>query len=143
MKALWPYWLVTYAELTYWLVGSSPEEYHWAKANAWSRLDNHRRVIKHLQSYLKYSDNANLRWNLAYHLGCVEEWQRSADEYAKVVATMPQPIVRFGQAQAELRLGNRKKVFEIIISVDRDHPQLEENLRAMRDELIKECSSGG
>ena len=140
MNKIWSYWLLTYAELIYWLVGTSPEGYHLSKANAWSRIDNHRNAIKHLRSYLKYSDKPSMRWHLAYHLGCVGELPEAAEQYAKAAAALNQPVVRIGYAQAVLRLGDRHKAREIIGTLDRDHPQLEERLQTMRDELLHECA---
>jgi hypothetical protein len=47
-----------------------------------------------------------------------------------------------GQAEAELRLGNRDKAKEIIDAVDREFPQLEDPLRRARDELRTEFQPG-
>ena len=141
MKRLWSYWLITYAELTYWLVGRTPEGYHWAKADAWSRINDHRRAIKHLQSYLKYAESASVRWHLGLQLGCVEEWPRAAEEIGKAAAVLTNPVVRIAQAEAEMRAGNKLKVREIIATIDRDHPHLEGALKSARDEMSTECAS--
>lgn len=139
INKLWCYWLVTYAELTYWLVGTSPEGYHSSKASAWSGIDDHGRTIKHLRSYLKYSDSGRMRWSLAYHLTCLGEWQQAAQEYALVAARMPTPAVLIGQAQVELHLGNKLKAIEILGAIDKNDPGFSDALKAARDDLAEAC----
>ena len=134
----WCFLRLGYAELQYWLVGLTPESYHLHQANVWVEMHRYRRAIAHMKAYLANTENATARWHLAYYHSCVEEWSQSAAEYAKVVQVLPQPVVRLGLAEAELRLGNRTKGKEIIDAVDREFPQLEDVLRRARDELRSE-----
>ena len=131
-----------YTELQYWLVGLTPESYHLHQANVWVEMHRYRRAIAHMRAYLTNTENATARWYLAYYHSCVEEWAQSAEEYAKVVPVLPQPVVRLGQAEAELRLGNRARAQEIIDAVDREFPQLDDVLRRARDELRSEFQLG-
>ena len=141
-RRLWCLLRLSYTELQYWLIGLSPESYHLHQATVWVEMHAYRRAIVHMKSYLKNTENATARWYLAYYHSCVEEWSQAAEEFGKVVTAMPHPAVRLGQAEAELRLGNRAKAKEIIDAVDREHPQLDDTLRAARDELWNEFRLG-
>lgn len=134
----WCFLRLGYTELQYWLVGLTPESYHLHQASVWVEMHKYRRAIAHMKAYLANTENATARWYLAYYHSCVEEWAQSAQEYARVATVLPQPVVRLGHAEAELRLGNREKGKEIIDAVDRDFPQLDDVLRRARDELRSE-----
>jgi hypothetical protein len=103
----WCYFRLVYKELQYWFVGLTPESYHLHQARVWGEMHAYRRVIAHMKSYLKNTENAKARWNLAYYLGCVEEWSQAALEYGKVAGVLPQPALRLGQDELrnEFRLG--------------------------------------
>ena len=141
-RKLWCFFRLTYTELQYWLVGLTPESYHLQQAGAWVEMHGYRRAIAHMKKYLANTENATARWYLAYYHTCVEEWSQAAHEYAKVVSVLPQPVVRLGQAEAELRLGNRAKGKEIIDAVDREFPRLDGAVRTARDELWEEFQLG-
>lgn len=133
---------LAYTELQYWLVGLTPEGYHLHQAGLWVEMHAYRKAIGHMQKYLANTENATARWYLAYYHSCVEDWAQSALEYEKVVAVLRQPVVRLGQAEAELRLGNRAKAMEIIDGIDREFPHLDDALREARDDLRKEFQLG-
>lgn len=139
VKKLWTWWLLTYAELNYWLVGTSPEGYHLAKAHAWSRIDDHARTIEQLRLALKYSNNLRVRCQLAWHLACLGDWTQAAQEYANVAAVTPLPVALFGQAEAEMHLGNKLKAVELLGTIDRKHPQFTERLKSVCDQLVEAC----
>ncbi|MEJ0084403.1 MAG: hypothetical protein WDO72_01865 [Pseudomonadota bacterium] len=138
----WCCFRLAYTELQYWLVGLTPEGYHLRQAQLWAEMQAFKRAIVHMKSYLKNTENATARWYLAYYYSCAEEWSQAALEYGRVAGVLPQPVVRLGQAEAELRLGNRAKAKEIIDSVDIEFPQLDAALRGARDELRKEFQLG-
>lgn len=141
-KKAWCYLRLVYMELQYWLVGQTPETYHLHQAGVWVELNAFRRAIAHMKAYLTNTENATARWYLAYYHSCIEEWSQAALEYGKVAPLLPQPVVWLGQAEAELRLGNRAKAKEIMEAVDRDFPQLEGALLAARKELHDEFRLG-
>lgn len=139
MKALWTYWLLTYAELNYWLVGTSPEGYHWAKARAWSRSDDHARAIEQIRRGLEYSDDLRMRCWLAWQLARIGDWSQAAREYAKVAAVTKQPVAVVGWAEAELRLGNKLKAMEVLGTLDKQHAQFTGSLESTHDEIVAAC----
>jgi hypothetical protein len=136
----WCYLRLAYTELQYWLVGLTPEGYHLRQAGVWVEMHAYRQAIGHMRAYLANTENATARWYLAYYYSCVEEWAQAALEYEKVVVVLRQPVVRLGQAEAELRLGNRARAREILDGIDREFPQLDDALREARDELCSELS---
>ena len=142
LTKVWCYVRLAYTELQYWLVGLTPESYHLHQANLWVEIRAYRRAIAHMKAYLTNTENATARWYLAYYHTCVEEWSQAALEYGKVAPLLRQPVVRLGQAEAELRLGNRVKGMEIIETVDREFPALDGVLRTARDELWNEFRLG-
>ena len=47
---------VLYTTCGNWLVGLTPEENHWAKGYAWTRIGAYRWAAWHFRKYLTYSD---------------------------------------------------------------------------------------
>ena len=52
---------VTYTTLGNYLVGLTPEENHWRKGEAWSRIGAYRLSVWHFRKFLTYSDDARAR----------------------------------------------------------------------------------
>jgi tetratricopeptide (TPR) repeat protein len=116
---------LTYTELQYWLVGLTPEGYHWAQAAAWEDLGNFHRAAKHLSGYLQCSENAQARALLAYCYTRIGSWSLAAAEYTTVLASWPHPSIMLGLAEAKLQLGDLAKARELAEIVERDRPNME------------------
>jgi hypothetical protein len=133
---------LAYTEAQYWLIGLTPETYHLHQAGVWADLNEYERAISHLKRYLAVTENVTARSELAFYHSCLEQWSQAATEYAKVVPAWPHPAILLAHAEAELRLGNTGKGREIIASVDREFPQLDDATRRARDELKAEFQVG-
>src|SRR5262245_36502899 len=91
---------LVYTELQYWLIGLTPEDYHWRMASAWEELEKFSRAARHLKSYLQSSENAQVRALLAYFYARLGSWSLAAEEYKTVIAAWPHPTFILGLAEA-------------------------------------------
>lgn len=116
---------LVYTELQYWLIGLTPEDYHWRMATAWEVLENFRRAARHLESYLQNSENAQARALLAYFYARLGSWSLAAEEYKTVIAAWPHPSFVLGLAEAKFELGDSTSARALADQVEREHPTRE------------------
>jgi hypothetical protein len=116
---------LAWTELQYWLIGLTPEDYHWRMAAAWETLDNFKRAARHLESYLQSSENAQARALLAYFYARLGSWSQAAEEYKTVIAAWPHPSFILGLAEAKFELGDPGSARALADQVEREHPTRE------------------
>jgi hypothetical protein len=116
---------LVYAELQYWLIGLTPEDYHWRMASAWEDLGNFDRAARHLKSYLQSSENAQVRALLAYCYARLGSWSLAAEEYRIVIAAWSHPTFILGLAEAKFELGDATSARALAELVEREHPSRE------------------
>jgi hypothetical protein len=116
---------VVYSEMQYWLIGMTPEGYHWAKASAWEDLGNYHRAAKHWAGYLKNSENPKIRAQLAYCHARNSRWSEAAVEYTKALASWSHPSLILALAEAKLQIGDTMAARELLDALERDHSPLQ------------------
>jgi tetratricopeptide (TPR) repeat protein len=128
LKLIW-------TEAQYWMVGLTPEGYHWSMARSWEQLGNFRRAATHFARYLQNSEDAHVRAMLAWcHTknGC---WDEAVKEYAHVLAVWKHPSLEFGLAESYLELGDIEKARPLIESLEQQVDSLEPAFRVELDIL--------
>lgn len=116
-------WLqLLYHHLTYWLIGTSPEEHHWNLARDWYILRRFRKCIEHCNRHLNYSDSADIRSMLAYSYWSIGEWQQAVSTYRSLPGIWSCPGSALRLAEAELRCGRLDEAQKIVATVEVSHP---------------------
>jgi hypothetical protein len=125
---------VAYTTLAYWLVGLTPEENHWRKADAWALINAYRFAAWHWRKYLKYSEDSGARASLAWcyaNLGMVES---AAEHYRLAYARNKNPEIALYLAQVELDFGNLAAAQSLIEDISpRRHELSKESLSTLAD----------
>jgi hypothetical protein len=106
---------VAYTTMAYWLVGLTPEENHWRKANAWALINAYRFAAWHCRKYLNYSEDSRARASLAWcyaNLGMVES---AAEHYRLAYARNKNPEIALYLALSRYHKENPSAV-EISVS---------------------------
>ena len=121
---------VMFWTVTYWLVGTLPEENHAKKGCAWSRVGAYRWAAWHFRKYLKHSDDSWGRASLAWcyqNLGLPES---AVQHYRIAYSKARRADIACCLADAELSAGN--------VMAAR---KLAADLRSRREELSPELTS--
>jgi Flp pilus assembly protein TadD len=116
---------IAYTELQYWLLGLTPESYHWAQGSAWERLGRYRHAAHHLARYLQSSENTHVRALLAFCYVRIGSWADAAREYSAVLDVWPDPSIAINLAHAQLQLGNTAHARQLVALVEAEHSPLE------------------
>jgi len=118
---------ITFLTLVYWLVGTTPEENHASKGDAWARVRAYRWAAWHFRKYLKYSDDSFGRASLGWcylNLGMPES---AVHHYREAYVRSKGADVVYCLAHAELEVGNVGRARALVA-----------DLAARRDELSPE-----
>lgn len=99
---------VLYLTLGNWLVGLTPEENHWAKGAAWSRVEAYRWAAWHFRKYLTYSDDPRIRAHLGWCYAQLGMLESAAQHYRQAQSRSPDPRIAIGLAEVEADLGHRE-----------------------------------
>jgi tetratricopeptide (TPR) repeat protein len=97
---------VFYTTCSNWLVGLTPEENHWAKGEAWTRIGAYRWAAWHFRKFLTYSDDPRVRAYLGWCYAQLGMLDSAAQHYREAYARWKQPEVILGLAQVEAGLEN-------------------------------------
>ena len=126
---------VAYTTLGNYLVGLTPEENHWQKGDAWSRVGAYRWAAWHFRKFLTYSDDPRVRAQLAWcyaNLGMVES---AVQHYRQAYARNKHPSVALGLAQLETHLGNVEAARALLASLAARRHELDSEAVAVLDAL--------
>lgn len=105
---------VAYTELQYWLVGLTPEQYHFSQSRNYEQLAWYRQAVHHCRKLLMVCENPETRARLGLCYSLLGNHVESAREYRKAVAAWDDPAVMLGLAQAEFRNGNLETALELM-----------------------------
>jgi thioredoxin-like negative regulator of GroEL len=128
LKLIW-------TEVQYWMVGLTPETYHWSMAQAWEQLGDFRRAGRHFAGYLQNSENTQVRAMLAWCHTKNGSWSEAAKEYAKVLTLAKHPSLELGLAESYLELGQVENAQPLIDSVEKQADSLEPRMQEALIEL--------
>ncbi len=119
---------ITFLTLVYWLVGSTPEENHSRKGDAWARVGAYRWAAWHFRKYLKYSDDSFGRSSLGWCYSELGMPESAVHHYRAAYARSKRADVVCCLAHAELEVGNvgraRTLVADVAARRDRLSPEL-------------------
>jgi tetratricopeptide (TPR) repeat protein len=120
--------------MAYWLVGLTPKENHWRKANAWALINAYRFAAWRCRKYLNYREDSRARASLAWcyaNLGMVES---AAEHYRLAYARNKNPEIALYLAQVELDFGNLAAAQSLIEDISsRRHELSKESLSTLAD----------
>ena len=97
---------VTFTTLGSYLVGLTPEENHWQKGEAWSRVGAYRWAAWHFRKFLTYSDDPRGRPHLGWCYAQMGMLESAIEHYRQAYVRNKHPDVALGLAQLEAELGN-------------------------------------
>ena len=111
-------WLqLGFNEITYWLVGDTPEAHHAKAAYLWEGLGRYRRSISHCKRYLAVEEDSGIRAMLGYCYSCLGQWEKAIEEYRALPNPTSDPRIGLGLAEAELNVGNIEEARYILATV--------------------------
>jgi len=105
---------IGYTELRYWLVGMTPEGYHFAQSRNYEQFGAPDRSAHHAREVLTYAEYPEPRARLGYYCAMHGRTAEAAEHYRKATATWPHPAILLALAQAELRLGRHDVAAELL-----------------------------
>jgi tetratricopeptide (TPR) repeat protein len=128
---------IAYTELQYWLIGMTPEGYHFEQARNFGQLGNARRAAHHSHEVLKYAEYPEPRARLGFYYATLERYAEAAEHYRKAIQTWPHPSLLLGLAQVELRVGQYQVAVEMLERAERSEMKDEwaEAIAQVRSEL--------
>jgi hypothetical protein len=129
---------LVYNEITYWVIGNTPEEHHANAAYFRYQLGHHRKCIEQCNKYLAYSQSDRVKSMLGYSLGAVQNWEEAALAYRSVTNLWEQPATAVGLAEAEFRSGNEIEARKILATVEVSYPQPPYDLALAIEQLNRE-----
>lgn len=134
---------VGYTELQYWLIGMSPEGYHFAQARNYDSLGATHWSAHHSHEVLKYAEYPEPRARLGYYYAMLGRPAEAAEHYRKALQAWPHPSLQLALAHAELRIGQYQAAVELLERVEQSEmkDQLAEAIAAVRSELAIANSS--
>ena len=135
---------VAYTTVAYYLVGLTPEENHWTKANAWARVNAYRFAAWHWRKCLKYSDDSRARASLGWCYANLGLLDSAAEHYRAAHSRNSHPSIGVGLAQVEWDLGNFAKARNLIEELAARRGELEPDTLAALEALeLKAANAGG
>ena len=126
---------LAFNEITYWVIGRTPEEHHANAAYFRYQLGHYRKCIEQCTNYLEYAQSDQVKTMLAYSHGAVGEWAQAALAYRSVSNLWEQPMIALGLAEAELHAGNQNEARKIVATVEVSHAQPPYELAAAIEHL--------
>ena len=125
-------------EITYWMVGNSPESHHANAAYFRYQLGHHQKCIQQCNKFLNYSKSDQISSMLGYSYGAIGQWDQAALAYRCVSDLWQQPLIALGLAEAELRSGNVNEARMIVATVEVSHAPPPYNVALALDQLNSE-----
>jgi hypothetical protein len=109
---------IGYTELQYWLVGMTPEGYHFQQSRNYDRIGAVKKAVHHAQQALRYGEYSEPRARLGYYSASQGKYQEAADHYRKAISTWGHPSILLALAQMELRIGNPQAAADLVERVE-------------------------
>lgn len=128
---------VGFTELQYWLIGMTPEAYHFQQSRNYEQLGASRRSAHHSHEVLKYAEYPEPRARLGYYYATAGKHVDAAEHYRKAVQTWPHPSIMLALAQAELRIGHKQAALDWLERAENSEmkEQLQQAIAEVRLEL--------
>jgi len=121
---------LTFTTLCYWMVGLTPEEYHWTKGVTWAQLRAYRLGAHHFRKLLTHSESAAARVWLGWCYGNLGMSEVAAQHFRQAYAQKPHPETALFLAQAELRSGNPERARALLGAIDATRQELNQDFSA-------------
>jgi hypothetical protein len=109
---------IGYSGLSYWLIGMTPERYHFAQSRNYDQLGAASRSAHHSHECLKYAEYPEPRARLGYYYANLGKHPEAAEHYRKAVETWPHPSIMLALAQAEIRCGDSQAARDWLARVE-------------------------
>ena len=132
---------IGYSGLHYWLIGMTPEQYHFAQSRSYDQLGAARRAAHHAHEVLKYAEYPEPRARLGYYYANLGKHAEAAEHYRKAVKTWPHPAIMLALAQAEHRVGDTQAALDWIARVESS--EMKEHLQHAIAEVRSELAGTG
>ena len=133
---------VLYTTCGNWLVGLTPEENHWAKGYAWTRIGAYRWAAWHFRKYLTYSDNPRVRADLAWCYAQLGMLESAAQHYREAYARYKGPEIILGLAEVEADLANVERARALLCELRPRSHELQPDAAAALKALEKRLTVG-
>lgn len=130
---------IGYTELQYWLVGMTPEGYHFQQSRNYEQLGASKRSAHHSHQVLRYAEYPEPRARLGYYYAMQAKYAEAAEHYRKAAKNWPHPSILLALAQAELRMGNHQAAAELIEQVEAS--QLNDQLVSLTADVKSELKT--
>jgi tetratricopeptide (TPR) repeat protein len=130
---------IVYTELQYWLVGMTPEGYHFQQSRNYEQLGASKRSAHHSHQVLRYAEYSEPRARLGYYFAMQAKYAEAAEHYRKAIQNWPHPSILLALAQVELRIGNHQAATALVERVEASemNDQLAAPIAEVRSELKK------
>ena len=132
---------IAYTELQYWLIGMTPEGYHFQQARNFEQLGALKRSAHHSHQVLRYGEYPETRARLGYYYATLGSYQEAAEHYRKSIVGWPHPTFLLSLAQVELRLGNSQAAVELLERVE--NSESKDELAVAIAEVRSEMTAAG
>ena len=128
---------IGYAGLNYWVIGMTPERYHFLQSRNYDQLGASNRSAHHAHECLKFAEYPEPRARLGYYYANLDKHVEAAGHYRQAVKTWPHPSIMLALAQAELRCGDRQAALDWLARVESSEmkEQLRQPIAEVRSEL--------
>lgn len=126
-----------YTELQYWLLGMTPEGYHFQQSRNYERFGSVERAAHHSRQVLRYAEYPEPRARLGHYYAMRGSYVEAVEHYRKAISTWPHPSILLALAQAEVRIGNHQSAIDLIGQVEDSEmkEQLATAIAEVRSEL--------
>jgi tetratricopeptide (TPR) repeat protein len=126
---------VAYTTLGNYLVGLTPEENHWRKGEAWSRVGAYRWAAWHFRKFLTYTDDPRVRPHLGWCYAQMGMLESAIEHYRQAYVRNKHPDVALGLAQLEAELGNVQAARALVQTREAHRHELSADGVALLDSL--------
>jgi len=134
---------VLYTTCGNWLVGLTPEENHWRKGEAWTRIGAYSWAAWHFRKFLTYSDEPRVRAYLAWCYAQLGMLESAAQHYREAYGRYKGPEIILGLAEIEAGLGNVDRARALVRELRPRSRELQREGVAALDALENRLTPGG
>ena len=133
---------VLYTTCANWLVGLTPEENHWRKGEAWSRIGAYHWAAWHFRKFLTYSDDPRARAYLAWCYAQLGMLESAAKHYREAHARYKEPGLILTLAEIEADLGNVQRARALLGELRPKSQELPPESVGALEELERRLTAG-
>jgi TolA-binding protein len=133
---------VLYTTCCNWLVGLTPEENHWRKGEAWTRIGAYRLAAWHFRKFLTYSDDPQTRAYLAWCYAQLGMLESAAQHYRETYTRYKAPGLILTLAEIEADLGNVERARTLLGELRPKSQELPSESVGALEELERRLTAG-